>query len=88
MLFKSPSHRQFNYTPRFYKPETDEDSGHPRIHFQRLTRSKPPQKRSFLLYLIITIILLFIMLKLNKIVKISLQPQNETFKVEELIIED
>lgn len=88
MLFKSPKHRKFTYVPRFYKPEAEEDAAHPRIHFQRLTHAKPPQKRSFLLYLIVTIILIFIMLQLNKIVRNDTRSHDDTFKVEEVIIEE
>lgn len=88
MLFKSPTHRKFNYIPRFYNPENEEESPHPRIKFQRLTRTKPPQKRSVLLYLLIAIILIFIMLQMNKIVRYDYQSQKDTFKVEEFIIEE
>ncbi len=61
MFFKSPQPRQFEYRPRFFRPEPEEDTS-PRIKFRRLlNRRQPPKRRSMLGMVILIIMLIFLL---------------------------
>jgi hypothetical protein len=64
MFFKKTSHRIFDYTPRFYKPEDDLDEKRKRkLGFRRqLTINR--KKRNPFIWVILIIIAIFIYLKL------------------------
>jgi hypothetical protein len=62
---KKPSHRVFDYPPRFYKPETDEtEKRKKRLGFKRKIKNHR-SRRSPMIWIILAIILIFIYLKLS-----------------------
>jgi hypothetical protein len=68
MFFKKPSHRIFDYTPRFYKPEEDEKEKKKRkLGFSRQLKVSR-KKRSPIFWLLLVTIAIFIYLKLSGIV--------------------
>lgn len=83
MFMKQPQIRQFKYTPRFYKPESEEEEDQPRIKFRRLITRRPVPRRSFwgMLIVIILLILLFHYLKAY------IKPDKQEFQFEDLKIE-
>ncbi len=84
MFLKQQKIRRFEYSPRFYKPESEEeDDGKRRIKFRRLTARKPVPKRSFWGMLIIIALLIFLIHYFSKLTK----SDNKEFKFEELKIE-
>ncbi|OQX95932.1 hypothetical protein B6I21_02865 [candidate division KSB1 bacterium 4572_119] len=60
MFLKNPKIRGFNYKPRFYNPDVEEEDEGGRIKFRRLRERKPVPKRSPLGMLIIIVILAFL----------------------------
>ena len=69
MFFKKTSHRVFDYTPRFYKPEEDKDVKRKRrLGFRRQMKTNT-KKRSPIIWLIIIVIAIYIYLKLTGIAK-------------------
>ncbi len=68
MLMKRPKHRVFDYPPRFYKPEEDEKERKKRkLGFSRL-RTFKPRKRSPIFWLLLIIVIIYLILKLNKLI--------------------
>lgn len=65
MFMKKPSHRVFDYPPRFYKPEADEiEKKKKKLGFTRKIKSHRRKQRSPLIWIILAIIVVFIYLKL------------------------
>jgi hypothetical protein len=65
MLMKKPKHRVFDYTPRFYKPEKDEEERRKRkLGFRRQLKSKRRQTNPFV-YLLFIMVAVYIILKLS-----------------------
>ncbi len=65
MFFKKTPHRVFDYTPRFYKPEEDEDVKRKRkLGFRRQMKINR-KKRSPVIWLLLVIAAAFIYLKLS-----------------------
>jgi len=68
MFIKKPSHRIFDYTPRFYKPEEDKDVKRKRkLGFRRILNSKR-KRRSPLIWILFIIVAIYVYLKLSGIV--------------------
>ncbi len=84
MFLKNPKIRRFEYKPRFYKPESEEEQDHPRIKFRRIIERKPVQRRSFVGMFIILVILVFILFSIQKAFKSENQNQGP---IEEIKIE-
>jgi len=66
MFAKQPRNRKFDYTPQFYKPEEDEkEKKKKRLGFRRQLKSIRRNKRSPIIWVIIsiTIILIYFILK-------------------------
>ena len=83
MFLKQPKIRRFEYSPRFYNPESEDENDKNRIRFKRLTDRKPSPRRSFWGMLIIIIVLIFLIRYLSSFVK----AEKEEFKFEDLKIE-
>lgn len=84
MFLKQQKIRRFEYSPRFYKPESEgEDDDKRRIKFRRLTTRKPVSKRSFWGMLIIIALLIFLIHYFSTFKK----SDKKEFKFEELRIE-
>ncbi|AFH49283.1 Hypothetical protein IALB_1575 [Ignavibacterium album JCM 16511] len=67
MFMKRPQYRRFDYTPRFYKPELDEEERRKRKLGFRNARSTTRRKtQSPLMWLILIIILIFILIKFGR----------------------
>jgi len=65
MFMKKPSHRVFDYPPRFYKAETDEtEKRKKRLGIKRKSKNYR-NRRSPLIWIILAIILVFVYLKLS-----------------------
>jgi len=82
MFLKQQKIRNFEYFPRFYKPESEDDDKQ-RIKFRRLTTRKQVQKRSFWGMLILIVILIFLIRYLAAYVK----SDKEEFYFEDIEIE-
>lgn len=68
MFFKRPRHRIFEYIPRFYNPESDEKERKKRkLGFQR-QRKIQRNKRSPIFWLLIIVLVVYIYLKLIRLV--------------------
>ena len=63
MLFKKPRHRVFDYTPRFYKPEKDEQERKKRKLGFRRNSIKKRQKRSPIIWGIMVVLVIIVYLK-------------------------
>jgi hypothetical protein len=65
MFMKRPSHRVFDYPPRFYKPENDEKERRKRrLGFSR-QRKYQRKKRNPLIWLVLILMIIYIILKLQ-----------------------
>lgn len=65
MLMKKPRHRVFDYTPRFYKPEKDEEERRKRrLGFSRQRKYKARQK-SPIVFLVLVALIIYLVLKLS-----------------------
>lgn len=82
MFLKQPRIRRFEYSPRFYKPESEEDDDN-KIRFKRITERKPVPRRSFWGMLIMIIVLIFLIRYFSSVFK----TEKEEFKFEDLKIE-
>ena len=80
---KNPKIRRFEYQPRFYKPEDQEDEDGPRIKFRRITERKTLQKRSPIGLIILILILIFLFRYLYNINK----AEKENAPIKEIKIE-
>lgn len=65
MFMKKPSHKRFDYQPRFYKPELDEEEKRKRRLGFRSTLRKSRNSTIPWPYIIMLMIILFIFLKYN-----------------------
>lgn len=63
MLFRKPRHRVFDYTPRFYKPEKDEQERKKRKLGFRRNSIKKRQKRSPIIWGIMVVLVIIVYLK-------------------------
>ncbi|BDQ01897.1 MAG: hypothetical protein HRF52_10660 [Ignavibacterium sp.] len=67
MFMKRPQYRRFDYTPRFYKPELDEEERRKRkLGFRNARFSTRRKVQSPLIWLILIIILIFILMKFGR----------------------
>ena len=65
MFMKKPRHRVFDYLPRFYKPETDENERRKRrLGFTRQQKINR-KKKSPIIWLLFVIAIIYIILKLK-----------------------
>ncbi len=83
---KLPRPRGFEFRPRFYEPEPDEDEKH--IRFQRILKSPPAQKGSTFRLLMLFVALFFIFLYLYRSggSASSHRAGDDAIKVEEIIV--
>ncbi|MFN3694747.1 MAG: hypothetical protein ACK4UV_07035 [Ignavibacterium sp.] len=64
---KRPQYRRFDYTPRFYKPEFDEEERRKRkLGFRNARLVSKRKTKSPLIWLILIILLILILLKFGK----------------------
>ncbi len=61
IIGKLPKHRQFNYTPRYYKPEKGQRQ-HREFHFKR--KARRGQTRSVFFYALLLFFALWLVLQL------------------------
>ncbi len=65
MFMRRPRHRIFDYTPRFYKPETDEQERRKRqLGFSR-QRKISARKKSPIFWMIFIIVVIYLIIKLK-----------------------
>lgn len=65
MFIKKPTHKKFDYQPRYYKPEKDEElKRKKRLGFRTNYRSKTSTKKPYI-YIIMLAVILYIFLKYN-----------------------
>jgi ribosomal protein L34 len=65
MFIKKPRHKKFDYQPRYYKPEKDEELKRKRkLGFRSNYREKTSTKKPYA-YIIMLVIILYIFLKYN-----------------------
>jgi len=83
MFLKQPKVRRFEYSPRFYNPESGEEDDQNKLRFKRLTERKSAPKRSFWGMIIMIIVLIFLIHYFSSYVK----TEKEDFKFEDLKIE-
>ncbi len=67
MFMKKPRHRIFDYTPRFYDPETDPLERKKRQLGFRTQRKHISRKKSPVLWIALILVIIFILLKLQKL---------------------
>jgi hypothetical protein len=65
MFMKKPNHRVFDYTPRFYDPETDPVERKKRQLGFRSQRKHISRKKSPMLWIILIMAIIFILIKLG-----------------------
>ena len=61
MFLKSLKAREFDYKPRFFNPEIEDEKNEKRIKFRKLRHGRPVPKRSFIGAMIIIVVLLFLL---------------------------
>ncbi len=64
MFMKKPKHKVFDYTPRFYKPELDEQERKKRKLGFSSQRKLIQRKRSPLLWIVLVLMVIYVYLKL------------------------
>ncbi len=68
MFMRRPQHRKFDYTPRFYKPELDEEERRKRkLGFRNSRTSFRRKTRSPLIWLILIILIILILVRFGKL---------------------
>jgi uncharacterized membrane protein YvbJ len=67
MFMKKPRHRIFDYTPRFYDPETDPLERKKRQLGFRTQRKNISRKKSPVLWIALILVIIFILLKLQNL---------------------
>ena len=68
MFVKKPSHRKFEYQPRHYKPQMDEDEKRKRrLGFSSGYRNKTTTKMPYA-YIIMLAIIVYVFLKFNGLI--------------------
>jgi hypothetical protein len=65
MFMKKPRHRIFDYTPRFYNPDTDPVERKKRQLGFRSTRKHISRRKSPVLWILLIIVIVFILIKLQ-----------------------
>jgi hypothetical protein len=83
MFFKLPKVKRFEYKPRYYKPESEEEEEGPRIKFRHLTRRRPTPKRSIWLLIVLIIVIIFLIRFFISFTK----KNDQQFKIEDIKIE-
>ncbi|WP_337865579.1 hypothetical protein [Ignavibacterium sp.] len=64
MFMKKPQYRRFDYTPRFYKPEMDEEERRKRkLGFRTSRHYKNRKATNPVLWLVLIILIIFILIK-------------------------
>lgn len=61
IIGKLPSHKSFNYTPRYYKPE--KDTRRKEIHFERKTHRG--QMKSVVFYVLLLTFIIWLIVKIS-----------------------
>lgn len=64
MLMKKPKYRVFDYTPRFYKPEEDEQERKKRKLGFSSARKKIQRKKIPIIWIVILFIVIYLYLKI------------------------
>ncbi len=65
MFMKKPNHRVFDYTPRYYSPETDEQERKKRkLGFTRELKFKR-KRRNPIIWILLIFAVIWVILKLN-----------------------
>ncbi len=64
MLMKKPKYRAFDYTPRFYKPEEDEQERKKRKLGFSSARKKIQRKKIPIIWIVILFIVIYLYLKI------------------------
>ncbi len=68
MFAKKPAHKKFDYEPRYYKPDLDEEEKRKRrLGFRSNFRNKTTSKMPFL-FIGMFLIILYIFLKYNRLI--------------------
>lgn len=67
MFMKKPRHRVFDYTPRFYDPETDPVERKKRQLGFRSKRKHISRRKSPVLWILLIFAIIFILIKLQKL---------------------
>ena len=68
MFIKKPSHRKFEYQPKHYKPQLDEEEKRKRrLGFSSAYRNKTSSKKPYV-YIIMVAIIFYIFLKYNGLI--------------------
>ncbi len=84
MFFKQVRIRQFNYIPRYYKPEpSEEEQAGPRIKFRRIIERRATPQRSIWVVLILIVVIIFL---LRFFIGSTLEPK-KNFRIEEIKVE-
>ena len=81
MFLKNAKIRDFEFRPRFYKPETDEDAK--RIKFRKLRHRTAVKRRSFVGMIVIIVVLMFLIRYFYKL----LSDDEKNAPIEQLKIE-
>lgn len=84
-FWKLAKPRGFEYIPRFYDPDKEEN-GKAHIKFRRIRRSELTPKSSPLRLLIMALVLLFAVLYLSRHAKIEKDAEARKIIVEEIVI--
>ena len=69
MFLKNPKIRRFEYIPRFFNPEPDDEDETKRIKFRRLIDRRANKGRSFIGMIVLIFILIFLIRYLHNISK-------------------
>jgi hypothetical protein len=86
--FKLQQPRQFEFRPRYYDPQAEENDGKTRVKFRHIRRETTVPRSNPVRLLIIVLILLFAIIYLNKKANLRPDPQSDKIIVEEVIVVD
>ena len=67
-MFRKIKHKSFDYQPRFYKPEDDEQEKRKRKLGFRSTKGKSTRKKSPITWILMLLVIIYIIAKYNGIV--------------------
>jgi hypothetical protein len=69
MFMRKPSYRSFEYTPRYYKPEVDEENRRRwRLNVKFRSARKAHRKRPLILYLGVLALVIYMYLALSGVI--------------------
>ena len=69
MFIKKPKYRKFEYQPRHYKPQLDDEEKRKRkLGFRSNYRNKTTSKKRPVIYIVMLFIILYIFLKYNGLI--------------------